>query len=362
MYFINGVIEAKTLIEQKLRKTIMILGPIPKEGGVTTFIEELIRISLQKDYITCIVTFTKAKNSSNFIVNYSSPFLVKFFLPKDFYDFLIFTLKNEVTFTISNVYYSCMLSLLKSKAKIHVLHGFGNLETNFLKFIIGNLSNIIGYKFSQKVIANSYLTSSVNRVFGVKYSVVTPWGIPKNFELDTVKESFQRDIDLLYVGRICLTKGLMLILKALSRILNNSNQRINFHLVGALKENLKTHQELQQASLDNITYHGYLEKEKIVEIYSRSKLFISLNPEEPFGFTYVEALACGTPIIVPKGCGIAPFLDSRLALLVDMNEHSISETIEYGLSKSWDANEIVSVTRNIFSWERVNEIIFDAYK
>ncbi|MCM0593366.1 MAG: glycosyltransferase family 4 protein [Gloeotrichia echinulata DEX184] len=339
------------------KKVSIILGPIPKEGGVTTFIEELTNIMLQRGYLICIVTLTNEKNSSNVFVNSNLQSVIAFFLPKDLYKFIIFTLKNEIYLTISNVYYSLILSLMKSKTKIHILHGFGNLEASLLQFIIGTLSNIIGYKFAQRVIANSYLTSSVNRILGVKHSEVTPWGIPSNFNPSIIKSFDQREIDLLYVGRICLTKGLKLIFKALSHILNNSGKKINFHLVGALRENLQSHQELQQASLDNVIYHGYLDKEKIVEIYSRSKLFISLNPEEPFGFTYVEALACGTPIIIPKSCGIAPFVDSRLALFVDMNEISIASAIENGLSKSWNVDEIANIARDTFSWNKAASII-----
>jgi glycosyltransferase involved in cell wall biosynthesis len=338
-------------------KVAIILGPISKEGGVTTFIEEFAKIMLQRGYLICIVTFTNKNNSSNVFLNSNSQSVITLFLPKDFYKFIVFLFKNEISLTVSNVYYSLILLFLKSKTKVHILHGFGNLEAYLLQFIIGNLSNFIGYKFAQKVVANSYLTSSVNRILGVKHSDVTPWGIPVNFKNSVIRSFHEREIDLLYVGRICLTKGLKLILQALSHILNKNGKKINFHIVGDLKENLQFHQELQEIPLDNIICHGYLDKEKIAEIYSRSKLFISLNPEEPFGFTYVEALSCGTPIIIPKGCGIAPFVDSRLALFVDMNEISIADAIENGLSKSWNVDEIASIARDTFSWNKAASII-----
>ncbi|QIR39570.1 glycosyltransferase family 4 protein [Tolypothrix sp. PCC 7910] len=341
-------------------KIAVILGPIIKEGGVTTFIEELSNILIERGYCIRIITFTKYQKASQLILNSISPNVQVFFLPKNIYDLIAFLKKRDLNLdiTVSNLYYSFLLPFFISKNQIHILHGFGNLEASLLQFIIGNLSNIIGYKFAKKIIANSYLTSSVNRILGVKHSEVTPWGIPSNFNPSIIKSFDQREIDLLYVGRICLTKGLKLILKALSNILNNSGKKINFHVVGALKENLQSHQELKQASLDNIIYHGYLDKEKIVEIYSCSKLFISLNPEEPFGFTYVEALACGTPIIIPKSCGIAPFVDSRLALFVDMNERSVAEAIEYGLSKFWNLDEIARLSRDTFCWQKVANVIF----
>ncbi len=340
------------------RKVSIILGPIPQEGGVTTFIEEFTDILQQKGYFICIVTLTNPKNSSNFLSRLTSDSVITLFLPKDIYTFIKFLYKNKIDITISNVYYSLIIPLIHSTRKIHILHGFGNLEASLLQFIIGNLSNIIGYRCTQTSIANSYLTASINRIFGVKNSAVVPWGIPRAFQQPIIKDFSQRDIDLLYVGRICLTKGLMLILNALARIHNKGGQQINFHLIGALKDNLQSHQKLQEKSLDNIIYHGYLDKEKIVEMYSRSKLFISLNPEEPFGFTYVEALACGTPIIIPKSCGIAPFVDSRLALFVDMNEHSIAEAIEHGLSKFWNLDEIASLSRDTFCWQKVANVIF----
>jgi glycosyltransferase involved in cell wall biosynthesis len=338
-------------------KIAVILGSIIKEGGVTTFIEELTNVLIKRGYNVSIITFTKQPKASQLILNSISENVKVFFLPENIYDLINFFKKRDLDITFSNLYYSLLLPIFTSTTKIHILHGFGNLEANLLQFIIGNLSNIIGYKFAQRVVANSYLTSSVNRILGVKHSDVTPWGIPSNFKPSSINSFDHRDIDLLYVGRICLAKGLKLILQALSHILNKNGKKINFHIVGDLKENLQFHQELQEIPLDNIIFHGYLDKEKIAEIYSRSKLFISLNPEEPFGFTYVESLSCGTPIIIPKGCGIAPFVDSRLALFVDMNEISIADAIENGLSKSWNVDEIASIARDTFNWNKAASII-----
>jgi hypothetical protein len=46
-----------------------------------------------------------------------------------------------------------------------------------------------------------------------------------------------------------------------------------------------------------------------------------------------------------------------LALFVDMNEISIADAIENGLSKSWNVDEIASIARDTFNWNKAASII-----
>lgn len=346
-------------MEEKPPKTAIILGPINKEGGVTTFIEELTPIFINKGYLVHIVTLTKEEKGSQLITASSSNIKV-FYLPKDIYHFLAFIHKHQsIEIIISNLYYSAILPFIESKNKIHILHGFGKMETGLLRFIVGNLSNILGYKFANRAIANSYLTSSINRIFGIRKSEVIPWGIPSNFQEVTTAKYQHRDIDLLYVGRLHAVKGIELIVKSFSQVFNNTNNKIYLHIVGDLGESIEFRQKFNQYSIQrNLVIHGYMDKKEIVDIYSRSKLFISLNPDEPLGFTYLESLSCGTPVILPKGCGVAPFLNSSMALFVDMNETSVVEAIEHGLCKSWNYEHIANMARNIFNWQNTASVMF----
>ncbi len=49
---------------------------------------------------------------------------------------------------------------------------------------------------------------------------------------------------------------------------------------------------------ENIKYLGYIDNKKLKEYYLKAKLFINTSKHESFGFTPMEAMACGTPCII----------------------------------------------------------------
>lgn len=60
------------------------------------------------------------------------------------------------------------------------------------------------------------------------------------------------------------------------------------------KESANEHRE----ELPNILYTGFISDEKIKALYENCKAYIYVSLEEGFGLTPMEALACGSPIII----------------------------------------------------------------
>ncbi|ADU96640.1 glycosyl transferase group 1 [Thermovibrio ammonificans HB-1] len=66
-------------------------------------------------------------------------------------------------------------------------------------------------------------------------------------------------------------------------------------------------------NLSNVKITGYLTDEELVKLYQRAKLFIYPSVYEGFGLPPLEAMACGTPVIVsnvaslPEVCGDAAY-------------------------------------------------------
>ncbi len=70
---------------------------------------------------------------------------------------------------------------------------------------------------------------------------------------------------------------------------------------------------------DKIQYLGYVEREKLKSYMQQAKaLILPLQWEEPFGMTMIEAMACGTPVIVNRR-GSAPEIvaDGQTGYLVN---------------------------------------------
>ena len=119
---------------------------------------------------------------------------------------------------------------------------------------------------------------------------------------DTADTSEAKDRELIYVGRLCVEKGVMVILQALD-ILVNAQHRQHFHLniFGDGDEAYIRELEafLQQKHLTSfVTFHGKVPQDELLQHYDCSDIMLIPSIwKEPFGLVVAEAMARGLPII-----------------------------------------------------------------
>lgn len=79
-----------------------------------------------------------------------------------------------------------------------------------------------------------------------------------------------------------------------------------------------------------VRFPGKIPNEKLVDYYNLSDIFIMPSKGEGFGIVFLEAMACGKPVIGGNKDGSAePLMDGKLGLLVDPdNAEEIKEAIE----------------------------------
>jgi len=122
--------------------------------------------------------------------------------------------------------------------------------------------------------------------------------------VDTKKFAYSDTHDdyMLFVGRIVPDKGV----SEAVRIARRTGQKLV--IIGpVLPENRPYFNKLIKPYLnDQIVYLGHMKSEDIIPYFQRAKcLLLPLKWEEPFGVTMIEAMSCGTPVVVMKR-GSAP--------------------------------------------------------
>jgi len=73
----------------------------------------------------------------------------------------------------------------------------------------------------------------------------------------------------------------------------------------------------------NIEFRGFIESNKLVDLYNQSELFVlpSTGIQEGFGIVLLEALACGTPVIATNIVGIAKEIkDNKCGIIIPYND------------------------------------------
>jgi len=151
---------------------------------------------------------------------------------------------------------------------------------------------------------NIAVSESQKRILEKLYSA--PFSVMPNFvDLniftigdETEKRRRSDSIRLLSVGNITDNKGFQIIINALSQ-LNSGVARYKLDIIGIGKYKADLIKlESYQKHKDDINFLGLIPNRKLPKYYQRSDIYISASEVETFGITVIEALACGTPVVV----------------------------------------------------------------
>ncbi len=101
---------------------------------------------------------------------------------------------------------------------------------------------------------------------------------------------------LVYVGRLSREKNCDQMLDFFGRLVKKDKYK-EYQLIVVGDGPIKS--ELEAKKIQNVTFVGYVEHDKVASYYKRAQAFVTFSISETFGFTNIEALACATPIIYP---------------------------------------------------------------
>ena len=141
-------------------------------------------------------------------------------------------------------------------------------------------------------------------------------------------------VELTFVGRLCVEKGVLVILKALDILINQQLHR-QLHLNifgdgddGYMKELRQYIAEKQLAAF--VTFHGKVPQDVLIAQYDRSDIMLIPSLwKEPFGLVVAEAMARGLPIITSNIGGPAEIITHEVdgLLLEPGDDRLLAEAI-----------------------------------
>ena len=104
--------------------------------------------------------------------------------------------------------------------------------------------------------------------------------------------------------------------------------------------------EVRAAAPENVTVHGWLERDQLSELFSSCSAFIHVG-EEDFGISMVEALAAGLPVIALDRGGARDIVrDGKDGILIpNATVASVRLAIEEVLDRDWDTDALVARSR-----------------
>jgi glycosyltransferase involved in cell wall biosynthesis len=159
---------------------------------------------------------------------------------------------------------------------------------------------------------NQYLISK-----GFRNTFYVPYGIDlEKFSYRPVERKDNRIFKVLFLGRLTLQKGIDVLIQAI-KIINEkvSSSRIHFYIAGS-GPLLPIIEKLEMIT-NNVKYIGFVENGKKLQALEECHILVMPSFYESFGLVWLEAQACGLPVIASN---IPPLND-----LIDMKGGDLFE-------------------------------------
>lgn len=169
---------------------------------------------------------------------------------------------------------------------------------------------------------------------------------------------------VLFLGRLTKQKGPQYFLKMVQEI-KRRRPEVRFIMAGTGTMEKLLHTQAEQLGIkDVVRFTGFLDQKQAYDMFHAADIFIMPSTSEPFGLTCLEALSCGTPVIISNQSGAAEVLDHCIkvdfwdieamvnAVLTLLDDAQLCETLV--------TNGIAQIKE--LTWERVAQNCVNVYK
>lgn len=191
----------------------------------------------------------------------------------------------------------------------------------------------------------------------------------KLFEMESHK--CKTPLSIVAIGNLIPTKGFRYLIEAFAR-LHTEMPNIHLDILGDGPEKGELMQKVCELKLEHaVCFHGKLEYVQVAEYLKRGYMFVLPSYYEALGCVYLEAMACGLPVIGVCGMGIDEIINDGVNgfLVRQKNSDELFEKMRLLLEKPELAihiGEQAKATMKEYSWknsaEKLNEIYLKCIK
>ncbi|MTT32157.1 glycosyltransferase [Terrilactibacillus sp. BCM23-1] len=315
-------------------------------GGVNTYINEVLKYQTKKDD-TCQIYVYASKKKSDKVYNESTKINTVYYkysrsmfhLVKMIFYFRkkIKILKPDIIHihsTFAGFFVRCALFTIRSKSKvIYCSHGWSFLmdTSNFKKKIYIICEKILSLCTDKIINISIYEHNQACKVkLPTKKMLLINNGISEK-KLDNNKKSNasikmqSKKIKVLFVGRLDKQKGIDILLKF---VMKYKNQNFHFYIIG---NSVLDNQYIEFPS--NTSYLGKIDNSYIDDYYQASDVVIIPSRWEGFGLVAIEAMKNKKAIIVSNRGALPELVNNDNGFVFDIDNIQSLENIFNNLEK-----------------------------
>lgn len=293
------------------------------------------------------------------------------------------------TFTLMICELITAIKIIK-KEKIELVHAFWFLPQGIVAMIVKLFLNVdyivtalggdmFPFKtnnklflwFYKKIADNASFVTAVNQIFVKELKTLNQqkiYYVPNGVDIHNLKpaENIKKNTNILFVGRLTEKKGVIYLIEALKKIDKKIYNKLLIVGDGPLRIILE--KKVRELGIENKVYFfGSKPYKELFKFYNESMFIVvpsittSDGDREGFPTVYLDAMACGCPIIASRIEGIENIIKNNengiiveqknpAALAKTMNDLIYNDKLRNSITK----NALIEV-KNKYAWNIVSE-------
>ncbi len=206
---------------------------------------------------------------------------------------------------------------------------------------------------------SNYVKQKLTKQFGIRNVLVTPNGVDTSRFHPSAKQITYElpNKFILFVGTLQPRKNLQTLLEAWHKIKSDFP---DLWLVIA-GDNGKVFATTHSSKAERAISLGYVNENDLAGIYAKATLFVLPSFDEGFGLPALEAMACGTPVIISDG-GALPETVGDAAMIFRINEkNDLVKVLKEFLENNELRLSLVSKGLErveLFTWQKSADLIW----
>lgn len=257
------------------------------------------------------------------------PFALLFFIPKrlkeQFYTFLYFKVFEQAIKQegVPDVLYAHYLGYMKyallfsKKYNIPAigLEHWSKLAAEHIQPDMLSLARQIYPQLNQLITVSSFLKNNIQRNVAVNNIQVVPNLLGEEFAYQS--HNTKHPLTIVSAGRLVPSKRFDLLIDAVHQIQTSLPNEWKLLIIGGGEMRTTLQEQVNTLHLqEHVQLQGQQTKAEIVRLFQQSDIFVLPSQLETFGVVYIEALACGLPVIATDCGGPSDIITKGNGLLI----------------------------------------------
>jgi D-inositol-3-phosphate glycosyltransferase len=179
---------------------------------------------------------------------------------------------------------------------------------------------------------------------------------------------------LLFVGRFTTFKRINILLEAYSIFKSQSKAHAPLIIWGGFPgewEGEHPYEFARKRSIDGVFFTGWRGHNDLPMGLASSNIFVAPSVREPFGQTYLEAMACGLPVIATSTGGPASFINTeplkKTGWLVNPDDpyslaNALKESVENHILRETLGENARNYIERTYSWDNIADRFIQTYQ